>query len=421
MKQVLTAAKLTALLRAAEPSKYTDGGGMHLFISNTGAASWRYKYRIAGKEKLFTLGTANGPDCVSLAEARSLLADARAQVKKGHDPVAKRRVRRLENTSAGAESLKELAEDWLDRMAVRWSAKHASNSRRAFKRDIYPSLGNLPLTDVTTPMVSATIAKVEKRAPETSRRIRQHLHSVFDYGRVKGLITINPVVTLPGATVSTGKLSKRLPAFITLPELGGVLRDAERHNLSAPVREASWLLAHTVVRVSELVAAQWPEFQLTGKSPRWVIPRSRMKTQSLDRDHIIPLSPKVVTRLVHWRTVIGGGKFVFPSTQSKTGHISIESIEKAYRVTLGLKDRHVPHGWRSAFSSLAHDALDKKGMPRFDHTAIETSLDHLVGSKVQRAYDRGDRWDARCALMTWWSLQLETAMNGANVIQFKTA
>ena len=53
-------------------------------------------------------------------------------------------------------------------------------------------------------------------------------------------------------------------------------------------------------------------------------------------------------------------------------------------MTLGLKNKHVPHSWRSAFSSLAHDASEKKEKPRIDHVVIETALDHSVGTRVQR-------------------------------------
>ena len=36
--------------------KLTDGYGMHIHVSPTGLKSWRYRYRIAGKESTFSLG-----------------------------------------------------------------------------------------------------------------------------------------------------------------------------------------------------------------------------------------------------------------------------------------------------------------------------------------------------------------------------
>lgn len=60
-----------AAIRRAKPSdkpqKITDGGGLYLYLTPTGARSWRWKYRVAGKEKLLSIGLY--PD-ISLARAR---------------------------------------------------------------------------------------------------------------------------------------------------------------------------------------------------------------------------------------------------------------------------------------------------------------------------------------------------------------
>jgi hypothetical protein len=40
-----------------KPFKLADGGGLHLYVSTSGAKLWRVKYRFAGKEKLLSLGT----------------------------------------------------------------------------------------------------------------------------------------------------------------------------------------------------------------------------------------------------------------------------------------------------------------------------------------------------------------------------
>ena len=36
--------------------KLADGGGLHVFITPAGGATWRVKYRIEGKEKLYSVG-----------------------------------------------------------------------------------------------------------------------------------------------------------------------------------------------------------------------------------------------------------------------------------------------------------------------------------------------------------------------------
>ena len=74
-------------VRTAKPSdkaqKLFDGNGLFLFISKTGAKSWRMKYRIQGREKLMTLGTY---PALSLKAAREACIDARRTLQSGTDP-----------------------------------------------------------------------------------------------------------------------------------------------------------------------------------------------------------------------------------------------------------------------------------------------------------------------------------------------
>jgi hypothetical protein len=53
--------------RAERGKKLADGGGLHLFITPAGGATWRVKYRIDGKEKIYSVGPY---PLVSLAAAR---------------------------------------------------------------------------------------------------------------------------------------------------------------------------------------------------------------------------------------------------------------------------------------------------------------------------------------------------------------
>lgn len=75
-------------IRRAKPQKLADGGGLYLLITTAGAKSWRWKYRVAGKEKLLTLGLY--PE-VTLAMARDAREDARRLLRSGVDPGQQRK------------------------------------------------------------------------------------------------------------------------------------------------------------------------------------------------------------------------------------------------------------------------------------------------------------------------------------------
>ena len=56
------------------------------------------------------------------------------------------------------------------------------------------------------------------------------------------------------------KRRERIPALLTFPELGGVLRRADEAKLSPTVRLAHRLCAFTAARISNVVEAEWSEF-----------------------------------------------------------------------------------------------------------------------------------------------------------------
>ena len=94
-------------------------------------------------------------------------------------------------------------------------------------------------------------------------------------------------------------------------------------------------------------------------------------------------------------------------------HITDSTISKVYRETLGMADKHRPHGWRSSFKTLALD------FGSFGEDVVALALDHAHGSQVDRAYDRGERWAERVRLMRWWDEQLSPPEGNDNVLPLR--
>src|ERR1035437_2081041 len=73
-----------ARVRKAKPEgvalTLSDGGGLSLYIPPTGAKVWRYRYRVAGKPGILTIGAY--PQ-ISLEEARKAHRGARWLVERG--------------------------------------------------------------------------------------------------------------------------------------------------------------------------------------------------------------------------------------------------------------------------------------------------------------------------------------------------
>ena len=387
-------------------SKLADGQGLYLLITRAKTASWRIKYRIEGKEKSYTIGTY--PQS-SLAQARLELKEVKASLNKGRDPVVARRITMAQAAAHSESTFRAVAEEWFAMKEKEWSLTHHTKSKRAFERDIYKALGELPIESITPSVIAKAIETINKRdVLETATRILQHLNGVFRYAQAKGLCEINSAAPVK-EILPRKKTNGRMPALLDWNSLGALLRAAEAVRLSPSVRAAHRLLAFSATRISNVVQAEWKEFDLDADIPIWVIPRAKMKDHTRIGDHRIPLGPQITTELKQWGKLFGRKGYVFPSP---TGNqfISRESLEKAYRVTLNMSGKHAPHGWRSAFSTLARDN-------GFEQDVVELALDHAHGNEVVRAYDRGERFTQRVSLYKWWGEKLTLAQNGAEVIE----
>ena len=140
---------------AAKPYKLSDGGGLFLLVKPTGAKAWRWKFRLAGKEGLFAVGSY--PE-KSLAEARKSRDAARELVAKGINPAHQRQAERRQNIAVAEARRREaegtfakVATAWLEQGQQLWApATHAQKASRV-KRYLLPSFAGLPITRIGAP------------------------------------------------------------------------------------------------------------------------------------------------------------------------------------------------------------------------------------------------------------------------------
>jgi integrase len=286
-----------------------------------------------------------------------------------------------------------------------WSKIHFEKSAQAIERDVISRIGGFRVGDITAAIVAPVVQAIANRGSlETASKVLQHINAIFRYAEGRGLCTSNPAIAAKELLPRKREHSQR-PALLSFDALGDVLRRADMAMLSPAVRVAHRLLAFSAARIGNVIEAEWNEFDL-GRSPRWTIPRRKMKMRDRTHDHVILLGPTIANELRIWRNTTGGKGYVFPSpTGRKT--ITHEALEKVYRVTLSLNGKHSPHGWRSSFSTLAKEN-------GFSTDAVELALDHVGDTATVRAYDRGHRLEERARLSIWWDTQLSIAQHGEN-------
>jgi hypothetical protein len=84
-------------------ARFSDSGGMYLQVSPAGSKRWFLKYRIAGAEKQFALGSY---PTVGLADARKARDAAKLKKSEGIDPVQARKVEKLKAVRTDGDTFK---------------------------------------------------------------------------------------------------------------------------------------------------------------------------------------------------------------------------------------------------------------------------------------------------------------------------
>jgi integrase len=186
-----------------------------------------------------------------------------------------------------------------------------------------------------------------------------------------------------------------------------MILSAEEDHARPITRLGLRMLALTAVRPSELRGAQWAEFEdLDGKLPLWRIPSARMKGD-LDRkdevsgDHLVPLAPQAVAVLRALWPLTGAGPLAFPSNRHPHRPMSENAI--GYLLNrAGYHGRHVPHGFRAAFSTIMNEWAERHG-DAHDRKVIDLMLAHVPKDKVEGAYNRAAYMPRRRELACLWS------------------
>ncbi len=80
-KDLLTDAKIRTAKPADAAYKLGDGGGLSLLVNETGSRLWRLKFRLGGKEGLFSIGAY---PAVGLADARAAQDAAKELIRCGN-------------------------------------------------------------------------------------------------------------------------------------------------------------------------------------------------------------------------------------------------------------------------------------------------------------------------------------------------
>ncbi|WP_164521905.1 integrase arm-type DNA-binding domain-containing protein [Sphingomonas sp. ABOLE] len=396
---MLTDAKCRATKPTGKAYKLSDSRGLYLFVTATGYRSWRWKYRLRGKERALVLGAY--PD-MPLSRARDARDAAALMLRDGQDPsLVKKR-----GAPIGTPTLKQLAEDWIGVQKATWVPRHARDVQRSLERDVFPVLGEALITEITPPDVLRLLRAIESRpAIETAHRVCQRLEVVFAFGIASGQSSGNPAAEVHAALKPVKR--GRQPALRNLQEAQQLLLESEKQPGQPLVKIASRLLALTAVRPGVIRLAQPDELEdLDGAAPIWRIPAEKMKL-SLERkndaafEFVVPLSRQAVELFKLAIRLTKPGPYLFPNLRHAHRPMSDAAIGTMYNRLSEFRGRHVPHGWRSTFSTAMNELAERENRPG-DQAVIDLMLAHKPKG-VEFAYNRAAYMPRRREIAQLWA------------------
>jgi integrase len=343
-------------------------------------------------------------------------------------PRAERHEAKAEAKRQAAErvTVREYAEKWLAANRPHWRPITFEGYARALERHIYPTLGDVPLPNVTREMVRELLTT--KRGAGLKRntlnnRIVTPLRALFFAAMDDGKVAMNPATRHMRHVRATSEEEARKVDFLTDEELTVLLRTADRDYPQHT--DFFHVLAWTGLREGEACGLQWGDLDFRGgflEVRRNVIyrpdPKQRgKKIKRPDRKPIlhigapksgesgrVDMGPKLAARLQARRDIMAAeaavsgrepSLWVFPALRDPSKPLNAKSLQNAWtRLLTQAKLRHLRiHDLRHTYASSQLQAGESIQYikQQLRHSTIKLTVDlygHLIPGKGRAAVAR---------------------------------
>ncbi len=346
---------------------------------------------------------------VSLAEARAKATELKLQIRSGIDPIvhqqeqlAKLHVQQLRNKTfmecakvVIANKTRELKNE-----------KHIGQWSSTLETYIYPTLGNLTISNITKADIAEVLRPIWVEKNETAKRIRGRIETIFDYAKAMGYFEgDNPAEWKGNLEPILGNLKQESRPHPSLPyeQVAEFIHHLRQKKGISP--KALGFAILTACRSGEIFGAKWQEIDFKNKV--WIIPKERMKA---DKEHRVPLSEEAITLLESIQEYSQPQDFIFPAPRSgeMLSDMSLTTLikrmheQKLKENGLGYIDPKqnrviTTHGFRSTFRDWSADKTN------YDRAVCEHVLAHKLPDKVEASYLRGNYLGKRKGLMADWA------------------
>ncbi|MGH8588720.1 MAG: tyrosine-type recombinase/integrase [Gammaproteobacteria bacterium] len=384
----LTETALKALKPRGKPYIVSDVGGLYVEVFPSGVLAWRYRYRLGGRQEKLSLGRY---PAMGLKTARMKRDEAAAEVARGRSPAREKQL--VRSATAPSTTVKEFAERFMREIQAK-DRKDNAQPRRYLEKDIFPLIGEKPMSAITAEDCRAIIwRKKDHGFDAAAGQIRGLLKKICDYAVTSGLLPVNPVMALPMRHVHRGRSRERA---LSPEEIRVFMRAVQESNIRRQFKLGLTLILLTLVRKSELLFALWADVDLDGAE--WHIPPERLKT---GKPHVVYLSRQAVALFLELRVLAGGSALVMPGRGRLIKPFAHNAMNTA--LATALRGQDIPaftiHDLRRTASTLLHE----NGWPS---DVVEKALNHTIGG-VRGVYNKAEYAEKLREMLQFWADFLE--------------
>lgn len=278
---MLTVKQIEAAKPKDKPYRLLDSNGLYLYVPASGKKVWQLRYKIAGKEKVLTVGKY---PYMSLQDARDRAHEAKKLIADGIDPV------KAKQKDSDPDYFFVIFREWYEYKRQVWSEGYALELERMFRDDILPTLGHLRMEEVEPMLLLSVIRKFEQRgAMERANKARRRVGEVFSYAISTGRAKYNPSPDLAGAM--KGYRKKNYP-FLPADQIPAFNQALATYAGSVVSRMATQVLQYTAMRTKELRSMKWRYVDF--ENMMITIEEESMKSRKI---HLVPMSAQVAALL----------------------------------------------------------------------------------------------------------------------------
>ena len=408
---ILKAEQVKALSYTDAKKSLNDGGGLRIIVKPDNRKVWEFKYTFEGIRRVTAFGSYPN---VSLAGARAKAKEFRELIEKNIDPIKNNqdiKQKQKEEQLKKEHTIEKIVNDYLElkqhnkKLKDITIAKAKGRLENHFYNELTPYKNKTVIHNITFNKIVTLLKKIEdENKLETLFRVKILIIEIFKYAYTEGIIKDTEIfakLELKNFKTQSKSDRRNNPTLTKQEDIQRLYNGILNYKYGVLTKYALLMSIHTAQRQGSIITAKWCDINLDDKV--WIIPALQMK---MKKEHILPLSDKLVVMLKELQEIGISDNYLFPNTQHLNAHMSNNTVTSALRKMGFTKEEQTAHGLRAMFKTVCKENQEEHNLK---NEFVERVLAHKTAGNVEEAYNRADNLKEMRLIANWWSDYLDKA------------